>query len=111
MPSRTETKLLDHLFDPDRYKLSATPNESAEELAARLRRESDEGDHRRRQERLLTRAGVVFTGIILVGSLIVALFPVGSPEDKTRAWTILTLVVGAFMGFLTGRKLPAGPST
>jgi hypothetical protein len=110
VPSQTETKLLDALYDPDRYKLSATPQESAEEVAARLRRESDEAEHRRRQELLLTWAGVVFTGIVLFISLIVALLPLGSSEDKAHAWAILNLVVGAFIGFLTGRKFLTGPS-
>jgi hypothetical protein len=108
VPSRIETKIIDALLDPTQYKTTVTPLESPAELTARLQRETDEGHHRRRKDLLLTWTGIVVIVACLVVALIVALFPIGSPDDKSRAWTILTLIAGGFIGFLTGRQFAAG---
>jgi hypothetical protein len=109
VPSRAEKTIIDTLFDPERFNFSVTPNESSEEMTARLKHEADEGEHRRRKDLLLTQTGIAVIGIGFLAALVVAIFPIGAAEEKTKAWTILTMIVAGFIGFLTGRQFPAEP--
>lgn len=111
MPSRAEKTIIDVLFDPQLYKISTTPLEVPEERAARLEREAAEAEHRRRKELLLIWSGITFVGVGLVVSTIAAMFPIGSAEERARAWTILTMIFAGFIGFLTGRQFPSESSS
>jgi len=103
---------------PTEYEVSLKRSESPQELTVRLEQEKAESthrlelekaeaDYRRRRDLLITWAGVVSVVTILVGCLVVALSPGGSGEDKTWAKSILIAIVTGFLGFLSGRHVPA----
>lgn len=105
-PPQHELDLL-ALLRSSRYDVAVTRSEAPADRAARIEREKAGRDHRHRKDLMIARAGVVAVLVALLGTLVVAVVPVGSVDDKARARTILTLIVGGFIGFLTGRQFPA----
>lgn len=99
------------LLRGSRYDVAVNRSETPADRAARIEREKVEGDHRRRKDLLVTRAGIVAVTCGLLFSMIAAIFPIGGVEDRSKAWTILTMIVAGFIGFLTGRQFPAEPSS
>jgi hypothetical protein len=98
---------LDIIFDRKQFKTSIITSESPEEVAARIVSEKLEGDHRRKKDLCLTLAGISFVGVILFGCLVAAFLPGITVEDRTWAKSILVAIVTGFVGFLTGRAMPA----
>jgi hypothetical protein len=78
--------------------------ETREELKARLVRESHEHLHRVWRNSILF--GIVSGGVTIVAlaSLWIAVRPVGqSPDNQRWATTLLTTIVSAGVGYLTGK--------
>ena len=82
--------------------------ESREELKTRLARESRDSTHRIWRESLLF--GIFTTGVLIVAGacLWISLRPGQSPENQKWATTLLTTIVSAGVGYLTGKSSKSG---
>lgn len=75
----------------DRHELRIQPMESPEDA-----------DYRRWKDRILFMVAVLLTVVLFVAALIA--FFKGTPDQRTWAGPALTLILGAFIGYLTGKN-------
>ena len=79
--------------------------EDPEEMASRLRQQEADANLRRRRDAALFIVALVATVAILGACLWIVLNPSVGPETKEWARSITTLIIGGFVGYLTGRAL------
>jgi len=79
--------------------------EGPEELASRLRQQEADAKHRRRKDIALFAVTLFTTAAILGTCFWIVLDPNVSPETKEWARSITTLIIGGFVGYLTGKAL------
>jgi hypothetical protein len=78
--------------------------ESRDEVKARLARESLEAGHRLWRESILFGILTLGVSIVVLACLWIALQPGQSPENQKWATTLLTTIVSAGVGYLTGKS-------
>lgn len=84
-------------------ELQVRSPEHPEELQARLRRQEAQEQHERRKDLAVT-AAVLFGVATLMGFCIWTVGSAGSsPDDKKWATALLTSIVTAGLGYLTGK--------
>ncbi len=88
----------------NQYDITIKSLESADERAARLKRETIELEHRLARERFVTRFVSVLLGVTFVYSLVIIALPVASPEAKALAERALIALVTGFTGYFVGRR-------
>ena len=82
--------------------------ETREESKARLARESHEAVHRVWRESVLFGIFTVGVTVVAVACLWIALKPGQSPDNQKWATTLLTTIVSAGVGYLTGKASKSG---
>jgi hypothetical protein len=91
-----------------RFSGTVAPPETPAERAARIRRESDDADHRRWSERFILRVAAAILGVAFAGCLWITLNPGYPPERSKLAETVLTMIVSGcvsgYFGFLAGKN-------
>ena len=90
---------------PKGVKLKIESPESPAEIRSRLQEQKAEAIHARSKDLLLFR--VVLAGVVAVAGLClwVALGPGHTPDDKKWSTSILTSMVSAGVGYLTGKAV------
>ena len=73
------------------------------EIKARLRREEDEAAHQRKRDLIILYAVLIAVGIVSVICMIVIFVHGLGSDDEKWATTVLTMIVSAGLGYMTGR--------
>jgi hypothetical protein len=100
---------LGDFFESDLFKLLIESREAPDERDARLNRERAEAEHERHKEIMILRAVLTTVGIALLVCIVVIVMPGSPPENAKWATTLLTTIVSAGVGYLTGKS--SKPST
>jgi hypothetical protein len=85
-------------------QLEAKSRESPREIQARIEREVAEAAHQHRKDLLITRAVLIIVGVVAVVCIVVVLLPGIPPENAKWATTLLTAIVSAGLGYMTGKS-------
>lgn len=75
--------------------------EDPDEAKARRQRQREENRYRRRRADLLLAYGLVLVGVAFLAGLGLVVFSAGANQELGRS--LILLIVGGFVGFLTGR--------
>jgi hypothetical protein len=94
---------LDDLFGSKTVAFNNTLRDSPQEIRARLQREEADAAHQRAKDLFLYRTVTAAVGVVSVVCLIIAVIP--AVPDDTRKWatTLLTSIVSAGLGYMTGK--------
>jgi len=82
----------------------AKSHESPREIQARIEHEAAEAVHQRHKDLLITRAVLITVGVVTALCITVVLLP-GIPSENAKwATTLLTTIVSAGLGYMTGKN-------
>jgi hypothetical protein len=84
-------------------EIKILPEEHAEELSERLAQQSADAKLKRMKDVILLGVAVVFILALGTSCLAISVSRETTVEDKKWAWSMLTLITGAVLGFLFGR--------
>jgi hypothetical protein len=85
-------------------RLEAKSRESPREIQARIARESAEAAHQRHKDLLITWAVLITVGVVSAVCIMVVFLPGVPPENARWATTLLTTIVSAGLGYMTGKN-------
>lgn len=94
---------LDDYANRHKLKLELVSEEHAEERGARLDQQSAEAKFKRMRDVALLVVAVLFIMALGTSCLAISVSHETTAEDKKWAWSMLTLITGAVLGFLFGR--------
>jgi hypothetical protein len=103
MPEPTESQISgSHLIGQTSLHVNEL-REAPEEREHRLREEEADARLKRWKEKILFISAIAFSAIVSGICIWVALSPSSSSDASAWARNILTLIIGGFVGFLTGK--------
>ena len=94
---------LDDYARRHRLKLELVSEEPADERGARLDELSADAKIRRMRDMALLVLAILFILALGTSCLAISVSRETTPEDKKWAWSTLTLITGAVLGFLFGK--------
>lgn len=94
---------LDDYANGHKLKLELVSEEHAEERGARLDQQSADAKLKRVKDAVLLAVAVAFILALGTSCLAISVSRETTVEDKKWAWSMLTLITGAVLGFLFGR--------
>ncbi len=77
--------------------------ENSQERDARLHNEAEDAKFKRWKDfgfSIITATGSICAVVFCLGQIA---DPAVSPENKAQAWSLITLVIGGYLGFITGK--------
>jgi hypothetical protein len=78
--------------------------ETNEEQSFRLRKEEKEGNFKRIGDAAVLCSCLLISFILIIVCLVFIKDPNLSADDKKTAWSVITVIIGAYAGYLAGRK-------
>jgi hypothetical protein len=96
-----------NIWDHPDVKVEAKSRETPAEEAARLKTEGREALYKLCKDGALTGVGVLLILAIVTACFVIIFTSTSEPKVRDSAMSIILLVVGGFVGFVTG-KLSAG---
>jgi hypothetical protein len=87
----------------DNYKVEAKSRETPAEEVARLKQEGREGLYKILKDGALTAFGILLVGAIVGSCLVIIFTPTFEGKLRDASMSVILLVIGGFMGFLTGK--------
>jgi len=103
MTTRPVQLNLDDYAERHKLKLEIVSGEHAEERGARLDQQSDDAKLKRMRDVALLGVAVLFILALGTSCLAISVSRETTAEDKKWAWSTLTLITGAVLGFLFGK--------
>ena len=94
---------LDDYANTHKRKLEIVSEEHADEREFRLQQRSSDARLGRFKDGVLLAVAVIFIITLGASCLAISVSHQSSTEDKKWAWSTLTLITGAVLGFLFGR--------
>jgi hypothetical protein len=94
---------LDDYANRHKLRLELVSEEHAEERGARLDQQSADAKLKRMKDVALVGVALVFILALGTSCLAISVSRETTPEDKKWAWSTLTLITGAVLGFLFGK--------
>jgi amino acid transporter len=76
---------------------------SSKELDYRLKNEGKEAEFNRWKSLIFSIAILIGTVIIVIVCFSIIFSPNISADDKSKSWAVITLIVGGYLGYITGK--------
>jgi hypothetical protein len=89
------------------FEFSIGSREHPDELAARLRREEADAEHERRKDLLLLWAVLMTVSVVSVVCIVIIAVSGASVDNAKWATTVLTTIISAGVGYMTGKSSKA----
>lgn len=93
---------LSHLIDPENVEIKT--REHPEERASRLRREEADAEHQRKKDFVLFIIVAIMVCLVALACLWINLSSNYSPDLQKWASSLLTVIVSAILGYMTGKS-------
>lgn len=103
MTKRNPVLDLDTYAEGHKYEIKIVSEEHRDERAARIERQDKDAKLNRVKEVVLLVVAVAFILALGTSCLAISVSSETTVEDKKWAWSTLTLITGAVLGFLFGR--------
>jgi hypothetical protein len=87
----------------DNYTVEAKTRESPAEEAARLKQQGRDGLYKILKDGALTVVGILLIAAIVGSCLVIIFTPTAEAKLRDSSMSVILLVVGGFLGFLTGK--------
>lgn len=103
MTKQPEQLNLDEESNRRKLEVQIVSEEHAEERGARIARQYADAKMKRMKDAALLAVAVVFIMTLGTSCLAISVSTKTTAEDKKWAWSTLTLITGAVLGFLFGK--------